>query len=62
MPTLSDRLLHDHTVEKIWKRDPSAWNAAPGSADEASINTRLGWLDVTDTMRPRRRAGLTSAM
>ncbi len=37
MKTLSDRLLHDAVVEKIWKRDPSTWNAAPGSADAKSI-------------------------
>lgn len=52
MKPLSDRLLQDRIVEKIWKRDPSAWRAAPGSADERSINSRLGWLDVADTMRP----------
>lgn len=52
MQTLSDRLLHENTVERIWKRDPSVWKAAPGSADERSINTRLGWLDVAETMRP----------
>ena len=52
MKTLSDRLLHDHVIERIWKRDPSVWAAAPGSADEKSINTRLGWLDVAETMRP----------
>ena len=52
MKQLSDRLLHDAIVEKIWKRDPSAWKAAPGSADEKSIATRLGWLDVGETMKP----------
>src|SRR5688500_1313389 len=52
MKTLSDRLLHDDVIERIWKRDPSVWNAAPGSADEKSITTRLGWLDVAETMQP----------
>ena len=47
---LSDRLLHDKTVEHIWARDPGAWAAAPGSADARSIETRLGWLDVGKTM------------
>ena len=47
---LSDRLLHDRVVEKIWQRDPGAWAAAPGSADARSIETRLGWLDVAKTM------------
>ena len=49
---LSKRLLEDHTVTRIWARDLSAWNAAPGSADARSIATRLGWLDVPDTMSP----------
>src|SRR5215204_3069061 len=52
MKSLSDRLLNDRVIEKIWNRDPSAWNAAPGSPDEKSINTRLGWLDVGATMKP----------
>src|SRR5690349_11471661 len=52
MKSLSDRLLNDRVIEKSWKRDPSAWNAAAGSADEKSIATRLGWLDVATTMKP----------
>jgi glucose-6-phosphate isomerase len=47
---LADRLLHDKVVERIWKRDPSTWRAAPGSDDERSIATRLGWLDIGETM------------
>jgi glucose-6-phosphate isomerase len=47
---LSDRLLHERVVEKIWDRDPSAWHAAPESADARSIESRLGWLDVGKTM------------
>jgi glucose-6-phosphate isomerase len=50
---LSDQLLRDKVVERIWKRDPSAWHAAPGSADERSIQTRLGWLDVGETMKEK---------
>ena len=52
MKTLADRLLADRVVEKIWSRDVSAWNATPGSADARSISTRLGWLDVGETMPP----------
>jgi glucose-6-phosphate isomerase len=47
---LVDRLLHERLVSRIWDRDPRAWGAAPGSADERSIQTRLGWLDVAATM------------
>jgi glucose-6-phosphate isomerase len=54
--TLADRLLNDAVVEKIWKRDPSTWKAAPGSADAKSIASRLGWLDVGDTMKPHMTA------
>ena len=52
MKTLADQLLRDHIVDKIWKREISAWGAAPGSADAKSIETRLGWLDVAETMAP----------
>jgi transaldolase/glucose-6-phosphate isomerase len=47
---LADRLLDDKIVERIWRRDPSTWRATPGSADERSIQTRLGWLDIGETM------------
>lgn len=49
----SERLLAENVVERIWNRDPSAWNAVPGSADARSIETRLGWLDVGETMKDR---------
>ena len=52
MKTLSDQLLKDAVVEKIWNRDPAAWRAAPGSADADSISNRLGWLDIGETMPP----------
>ena len=47
---LSERLLRDRVVERIWKRDPAAWGAGSGSADARSIDNRLGWLDVGTTM------------
>ena len=56
MKALADRLLADAVVERIWKRDVSTWNAAPGSADARSIASRLGWLDVGDTMPPHLEA------
>ena len=37
---------------RVWKRDPDLWK--PGDADHAAvIRNRLGWLDVTQTMRGR---------
>jgi len=49
---LVDRFLHERLVSRIWDRDPRAWGADAGSADERSIRTRLGWLDVGETMPP----------
>ena len=49
---LVDRLLQERLVSRIWKRDPRAWGAPADSADERSIQTRLGWLDVAETMAP----------
>ena len=49
---LAARLLENQVVQRIWARDPSVWAAKPGSADEKSIRTRLGWLDVEHTMTP----------
>jgi glucose-6-phosphate isomerase len=49
---LVDRFLHERLVSRIWDRDPRAWGAAADSADERSIQTRLGWLDVATTMAP----------
>ena len=45
----TDILLREHIVQRIWDRDISVWNAAPGSADAKSIESRLGWLDVAHT-------------
>ncbi|HEX6539543.1 MAG TPA: bifunctional transaldolase/phosoglucose isomerase [Candidatus Dormibacteraeota bacterium] len=44
---------HAETVaERVWKRDPDLWK--PGDAAHAAvIRDRLGWLDVTSTMRGR---------
>ncbi len=47
---LVDRFLHERLVSRIWERDPRAWGADAGSADERSIRSRLGWLDVPETM------------
>ena len=49
---LVDQLLSDHVVPRIWARDVATWRAARGSADATSIATRLGWLDVGETMAP----------
>src|SRR5215210_3482390 len=49
---LSERLLEQKIVERIWARDPPVWGAAAGSADERSITNRLGWLEIDKTMRP----------
>jgi glucose-6-phosphate isomerase len=49
---LADRFIHDRVVTRIWDRDIRVWQAAPGSADATSIETRLGWLDVARTMAP----------
>lgn len=54
---LLSRFLEEKLVTRIWDRDQRAWSAAPGSADERSIRTRLGWLEVAQTMR----AGLPRA-
>jgi glucose-6-phosphate isomerase len=48
--TLVDTLLHDRAVSRTWDQDISLWSAEPGSAEAASITTRLGWLDVAHTM------------
>lgn len=45
-------LLHSKLVSRIWHRDIAAWKAAPGSPEARSISTRLGWLDVAETMSP----------
>jgi glucose-6-phosphate isomerase len=47
---LAERLLHDRVVSRIWDRDISVWRAEPGSAAARSIGSRLGWLDVGNTM------------
>jgi glucose-6-phosphate isomerase len=50
---LSDELLRQEVVDRIWAREPSVWKAPSGSADEKSVSTRLGWLDVHETMGPQ---------
>src|SRR4051812_48156072 len=49
---LAARFLEQKLVTRIWDRDLAAWGAQEGSADARSISTRLGWLDVPETMRP----------
>ncbi len=49
---LANRLIQDHVVSRVWDRDISVWQAAPGSAAARSIETRLGWLDIDKTMPP----------
>ena len=49
---LSDQLLADRVVTRIWDRDISVWGAGPVTAAATSIATRLGWLDVGETMPP----------
>lgn len=49
---LADRLLEERVVTRIWERDISVWRADPGSSAARSIASRLGWLDVAETMPP----------
>ena len=49
---LTARFLQQKLVTRIWARDIAAWGAAAGSADARSIATRLGWLDIAESMRP----------
>jgi glucose-6-phosphate isomerase len=46
----ADTLLHDHVVPRIWDRDVTTWGATSGTPVSKSIETRLGWLDVSDTI------------
>lgn len=50
---LAATLLGDRIVDRIWSRDVGVWRAQPGRADAKSISTRLGWLDIADTMKPQ---------
>jgi glucose-6-phosphate isomerase len=49
---LTARFLEQKLVSRIWDHDLSAWGVVEGSADAKSIATRLGWLDIAETMRP----------
>ena len=49
---LAGRLLDGKIIDRIWARDISAWGATDGSAAAKSIATRLGWLDIAETMTP----------
>jgi glucose-6-phosphate isomerase len=48
---LSERFLHERVVTRIWDRDLAVWRADPGSDAARSIASRLGWLDVSTTMK-----------
>ncbi len=48
--SLIDHLIENRTISRIWARDPTVWKAVAGSPDERSIRSRLGWLDVGETM------------
>jgi len=49
---LTSRFLQQKLVTRIWDRDVAAWGAAEGGTDARSIDTRLGWLDIGESMRP----------
>jgi glucose-6-phosphate isomerase len=49
---LATRLLRDRVVSRIHQRDVSVWHAEAGSDAARSIASRLGWLDIADTMKP----------
>ena len=49
---LAAKLLEAKTIDRIWARDISVWGAHGGTADAKSIATRLGWLDIKETMTP----------
>ena len=50
---LADRLLHDHVVVAHLEARHLGVGAAPGSAPTRDRSTtRLGWLDVAETMAP----------
>src|SRR4051812_37004482 len=60
---LADALLHDHVVHRVWNRDITVWAAKPGTGDAKSVESRLGWLDVSRTIAPEipRLVALASA-
>lgn len=49
---VADTLVRDRIASRIWARDIGVWGASAGSADAKSIETRLGWLDVPESMAP----------
>jgi glucose-6-phosphate isomerase len=50
--SLLTRFVESKLASRIWERDPEVWGAGAGSPDALSIATRLGWLDVAQTMGP----------
>ena len=49
---VSDSLLQQSAISRIWKRDVTVWTADREGAVAAAIANRLGWLDVPTGMRP----------
>lgn len=49
---LAARFLEQEVVSRIWRRDISVWGAAAGTDAARSIESRLGWLDVGESMPP----------
>ncbi len=49
---LADTMIERRDVSRIWARDIGVWGASAGTPDAASIESRLGWLDVSATMAP----------
>lgn len=47
---LADTLTRERLASRIWGREIAAWGAASGTPAARSIETRLGWLDVPQTM------------
>jgi glucose-6-phosphate isomerase len=47
---LADRFLKTRLISRLWDRDLSVWGATDGTPDARSIQTRLGWLDVSGSM------------
>jgi len=45
-----DRADAEHDAARIWAKDPAFWK--PNPADQSEITNRLGWLTVSDVMRP----------
>ena len=47
--TALERLDRDHSVARLWKKDPTLWKPEPDQ--QAVIANSLGWLNVAETMQ-----------